>query len=180
MDRELDLQLPDAQSSRFELGALRGRQSEIHALVDALLRPPDVHRLLAYPEVSRHVGDAPTGRDQVEQAPAKCALVDNPAFPCCGDSRMTIQLSDSTKPQADQRPWPILPNLGKVRLAKLAPQPAGSCEEISGWVWGWPAWEWRGSPAESGWRATDRVTPRFSAPRSPQRSCSRSAAGTRG
>src|SRR6266566_750901 len=66
MDSELSLELPNAATSRDELGALRRGQAALESAVDLVLPAPAVHRLVADTQVVGDVLDAASGRDKVQ------------------------------------------------------------------------------------------------------------------
>ena len=66
MDRELGFQLSDAPARRHQLDALDGRQPGLESLVDVVLPPPAVHRLVADAEIPGDIAHAAASGDEVK------------------------------------------------------------------------------------------------------------------
>src|SRR6266851_4376779 len=87
MDSQFSLELPNASTSRDELGALRRGQAALKSAIDAVLPAPAVHRLVADTQVASDVLDAAAGRDKVQHPLTKLRGVtasSHAVLPCLG------------------------------------------------------------------------------------------------
>src|SRR6266702_8447025 len=87
MDSSFSLELPNASTSRDELGALRRGQAALESSVDAVLPAPAVPRLVADTQVAGDVLDAASGRDKVQHSLTKLRGVtasSHAVLPCLG------------------------------------------------------------------------------------------------
>src|SRR6266581_8299143 len=66
MDSQFSLELPNASTSRDELGALRRGQAALKSAVDSVLPAPTVHSLVADTQVVGDLLDAASGHDKVQ------------------------------------------------------------------------------------------------------------------
>src|SRR5712691_3141752 len=75
MDSQFSLELPNASTSRDELGALRCGQAALKSAIDSVLPAPVVHRLVADTQVAGDVLDAASGCDKVQHPlPKLCGV----------------------------------------------------------------------------------------------------------
>src|SRR5260370_21873635 len=87
MDSQFSLELPNASTSRDELGALRRGQAALKSAIDAVLPAPAVHRLVADTQAASDVLDAAAGRDKVQHPSTKLRGVtasSHPVLPSLG------------------------------------------------------------------------------------------------
>src|SRR6266581_7538266 len=87
MDSQFSLELPNASTSRDELGALRRGQAVLKSAVDSLLPAPAVHGLVADTQVAGDLLDAASGRDKVQHPLTKLRGVtasSHAVLPCLG------------------------------------------------------------------------------------------------
>jgi len=65
-DLELRLELDDPPASSYQRGALATGETQLESFVDPMLFAPDIDRLFADLEVTRHVSDLAAGVDQIQ------------------------------------------------------------------------------------------------------------------